>query len=226
MVSSRFAVTLLIGAPGAGKGTQARFVCEALGVPHIATGDLLREHRKRGTALGITARQYMDRGELVPDGLVVEMVMCRLEEPDAARGALLDGFPRTKAQALALDSELKARGGRVERVLCLDVACDALIDRLSGRRICDGCHGTYNVHLQQLGTTCPDCMGRLIQRPDDNYEVVEHRIAIYRRDTTPVIEHYDARGVLHRIDGDRSIDEIRTDLLATLGSGAVALAAS
>jgi len=226
MVSSRFAVTLLIGAPGAGKGTQARFVCEALGVPHVATGDLLREHRKRGTALGKIARGYMDRGELVPDDLVVEMVMCRLEEPDAVRGALLDGFPRTKTQALMLDKELKLRGGRVERALCLDVACDPLIDRLAGRRICDGCHGTYNVSSQPLGARCPDCMGRLIQRPDDNYEVVEHRIAIYRRETTPVIEHYAARGVLHRVDGDRSIEEVRADLLATLESGSLALVAS
>jgi len=226
MVSSRFAVTLLIGAPGAGKGTQARFVCEALGVPHVATGDLLREHRERGTALGITAKRYMDRGELVPDELVVEMVMCRLEDEDTAHGALLDGFPRTKIQALVLDEELKVRGGRVERVLVLDVACDTLIDRLSGRRICDGCRGTFNVNAQPLGARCPDCMGRLIQRPDDNYEVVEHRIAIYRRETTPVIDHYAARGVLHRVDGDRSIGEVRAELLAALDFGAVALAAS
>src|SRR5437763_9574758 len=109
MMSGRYAVTLLIGAPGAGKGTQARFVCEALGIPHVATGDLLREHRQRGTPLGTVVRQYMDRGELVPDDLVVEMVVRRLGEPDAMRGVLLDGFPRTRCQAQALDADLRAR---------------------------------------------------------------------------------------------------------------------
>src|SRR2546423_13816748 len=144
MVSSRYAVTLLIGAPGAGKGTQARFICEALGIPHVATGDLLREHRRQGTPLGSLVRQYMDRGELVPDDLVVEMVARRLEEPDAVYGGLLDGFPRTRAQARALDADLAAHGGGVERVFFLDVPPRTLVDRLGGRRGCESCPGTLH----------------------------------------------------------------------------------
>jgi len=165
----------------------------------------------------------MDRGELVPDDLVIAMVMDRLEEADAAHGALLDGFPRTKAQADALDAELEARDGRVVRALFLDVAAEALVDRMSGRRICEGCRETYNVHLQTLGATCPDCDGRLVQRSDDNYEVAQHRVAIFRRETLPVVEHYRGHGVLRQIDGDRSIEEIRADLLAALDRKPVAL---
>ncbi len=131
MGSCRFAVTLLIGAPGAGKGTQARFLCSTLGMPHVATGDLLRDHRRRGTDLGATAKQYMDHGELVPDRLVVDMVLERLQEPDAAQGALLDGFPRTAAQAQALDRELEGRGGGVTTALFLDVPTGVLVDRLA-----------------------------------------------------------------------------------------------
>lgn len=218
MVSSRYAVTLLIGAPGAGKGTQARFICEALDIPHVATGDLLREHRRRGTSLGAIVRQYMDRGELVPDDLVVEMVARRLEEPDAARGVLLDGFPRTRAQARALDADLAARGGGVERVLFLDVPSHVLVDRLVGRRVCESCQNTFNLHTDDLGPEleCPECGGQLVRRPDDERDVVARRVAVYMRETSPVVEHYRTAGVLHRIDGHRPIEEIRAELLGLL----------
>jgi len=218
MVSSRYAVTLLIGAPGAGKGTQARFICEALSIPHVATGDLLREHRRRGTPLGAIVRQYMDKGELVPDDLVLEMVARRLEEPDATRGALLDGFPRTRAQAWALDADLAAHGGGVEQVFFLDVPTLALVNRLVGRRVCDGCQGTFNLHTDDIGPSleCPECGGTLVRRPDDQRDVVERRVGLYMRETAPVVEHYRQSGVLHSIDGDRDIDEIAADLLAAL----------
>jgi adenylate kinase len=218
MGSSRYAVTLLIGAPGAGKGTQARFICEALGIPHVATGDLLREHRRHGTTLGAIVRRYMDRGELVPDELVVEMVARRLEAPDAVHGVLLDGFPRTRAQARALDADLAHRGGGVERVFILDVPTPALVDRLVGRRICECCHGTFNLHIDDIGPDleCPECGGPLVRRPDDQRDVVERRVGVYLRETAPVVEHYRAAGVLHRVNGDRPIDEIWGDVQTLL----------
>ena len=168
MSTGRYAVTLLIGGPGAGKGTQAKLVSGALGIPHVASGDLLREHRRRGTPLGRAARAYMDRGDLVPDDLVVEMVIERLGRADAANGALLDGFPRTLAQAETLDAELAARGGSVQSAVLLDVPTEALVARLSGRRICIGCQGTFHIVLQALpfDGTCPACGDLLTQRPD------------------------------------------------------------
>jgi len=218
MVSSRYAVMLLIGAPGAGKGTQARFICEQRGIPHVATGDLLREHRRRGTPLGAIVRGYMDRGELVPDDLVLEMVARRLEEPDAAGGVLLDGFPRTRAQARALDADLAAQGGGVERVFFLDVPANALVDRLAGRRVCEECQGTFNLHTDDIGPDleCPECGETLVRRPDDERSVVQRRVGVYLRETAPVVDHYRLNGALHRIDGHRPIDEVRAEIQAAL----------
>ena len=212
-------MALLIGPPGAGKGTQARFISESLGIPHVATGDLLREHRRRGTPLGRTARAYMDQGELVPDELVVQMVMERLARPDAARGVLLDGFPRTLSQARALDIELAERGGGVTIALLLDVPADVLVARLSGRRMCIGCQSTFHVALQQFAAdgTCPHCGDRLVQRPDDIPGVVTRRIAVYQQQTAPVLDHYCARGVLRRADGSGSLDQTRARTLEQLG---------
>jgi adenylate kinase len=221
-------VTLLIGAPGAGKGTQARYVREALGIPHVATGDLLREHRRHGTALGRIARAYMDRGDLVPDDLVVKMVIERLERPDAANGVLLDGFPRTIAQAEALDSELSVRGGGVSAALFLDVNSATLVRRLSGRRMCDGCQGTFHVDLHDLPAdgTCPECGRHLVQRRDDQRAAVARRIAVFLEQTTAVLEHYRSHGLVHRVDGDRPVDEIKDELLTILRRREPALAAS
>ena len=218
--SGSYVVTLIVGAPGAGKGTQARFVSEALGVPHVASGDLLREHRRRGTPLGQTVRAYMDRGDLVPDELVVQMVLERLGRPDAATGALLDGFPRTLAQAQALDAELPARGGGVRSALLLDVPTDVLVDRLAGRRICVGCRGTFHVLLQALPAdgSCPECGDTLVQRPDDTAAVVLHRVSVYQEETAPVVAYYRDKGLLRSVDARRSVEEITADLLAALGA--------
>lgn len=215
----RFSAILIVGAPGAGKGTQARFVSEALGIPHVSTGDLLREHRRRGTVLGLTAQYYMDRGDLVPDDLVFGMVMDRFDRQDAERGLLLDGFPRTLAQAQALDSGLRARLGSVRGVLYLDVPASALVGRLSGRRMCIACRGTFNVaaHPLPLDGTCPACGDRLFQRPDDTPAVVTHRVDVYLQETTPVLDHYEQQGLLYRVAGDRSIEAIRDELLAIVG---------
>ena len=215
-------VVLLLGAPGAGKGTQARFVGAILGVPHVASGDLLREHRRKGTELGKAAQAYMDRGDLVPDQLVIDMVMERLGRPDAARGALLDGFPRTKSQAAALDRTVEEAGGTVRAALYLEVPKQTLVARLTGRWICGTCQSTYHEQFsppKQAGV-CDECGGQLGQRPDDRREVVETRVDVYLRETLPVIGHYAERGGLHRIDGDRPIEAVRAGLCAALG-GAV-----
>jgi len=208
-------VLLLLGAPGAGKGTQARFLAETLGVPHVASGDLLREHRERGTALGRAAQGYMDRGDLVPDDLVVDVIADRLDQPDATRGALLDGFPRTVAQAQALDARLDQRGGGVRMAVYIDVPTEALVDRLAGRWLCRGCQTSYHTEFNPpaVANACDVCGGELYQRPDDKREVVANRVAVYLSDTLPVIDRYASQGILHCVDGNRSIDAVQESLL-------------
>jgi adenylate kinase len=220
MELGRFSVVLMIGPPGAGKGTQAGYVCAALRVPHVATGDLLREQVRRGSVLGIAAREYLEHGDLVPDHLVMAMVTGRLDRPDAERGAVLDGFPRTVAQARALDAELERRGGGVRAVFYLDVPLADLIDRLSGRRVCVGCRGTFHVEMQSFPTDgcCPRCGDRLVRRPDDCPDVIAHRVEVYLHDTLPVLDHFDRRDMVQRIDGRQSVQEIRRALLAGLGA--------
>jgi adenylate kinase len=217
-----FDIVLLLGPPGAGKGTQAHFLAGTLGVPHVASGDLLREHRQRGTELGQAAQAFMDSGDLVPDELVIDMIAERLSRPDADRGALLDGFPRTRRQAQALDSRLDERGRAVRAALYLDVPREVPIERLAGRWLCRICGATYHVRLSPsiASGVCPACGGELYQRPDDRPEVVEKRIDVYLRETLPVIEHYAARGQLRRINGDRVVEAVRAELCAALG-GAV-----
>jgi adenylate kinase len=212
-------VALLIGPPGAGKGTQARSISQVLGIPYVASGDLLREHRHRGTPLGLTARAYMDQGELVPDELVVQIVIERLARPDADRGVLLDGFPRTVTKARVLDVELAERGGGVTAALFLDVQTDVLVERLSGRRVCIGCHSTFHVVLQQLpfDGTCPHCGDRFVQRPDDAPSVVARRVTVYQEQTGPVLDYYRVRGVLRRADSSGSVERTRSQALERLG---------
>jgi adenylate kinase len=212
-------IILLFGPPGAGKGTQARFLRHTLTIPHVATGDLLRDHRRHGTPLGIAAQSYMDDGDLVPDDLVVEMVMDRLTWPDAERGALLDGFPRTRAQAQVVDEDFAARHSIVRAALYLDVPTPILVERIAGRWLCPSCQATYPSHSSAPpgDGTCGACKDQLYQRSDDRPEVVLHRVEVYLQSTLPVIEHYAERGLLVRIDGDRSVEEVRTTLCASLG---------
>jgi adenylate kinase len=216
-------VVLLLGAPGAGKGTQARFLAGVLGVPHVASGDLLREHRRLATPLGQAAHQYMARGDLVPDDLVIDMITARLEHADAVRGVLLDGFPRTRTQAEALDQRLAPLEADVRAALYLDVPQPILIDRLAGRWMCTVCQATYHERFAQPQTdgVCDTCGEPLFQRPDDHREVVANRVAVYLRDTLPVVSHYAQRGNLHQVDGAREIQEVRAELCVGLG-GAVA----
>jgi adenylate kinase len=208
-------VVLLLGAPGAGKGTQARFLSETLGVPHVASGELLREHRARGTELGRAAQGYMDRGDLVPDDVVVDMIAGRLNEADATHGALLDGFPRTLPQAQALESSLAERGGKVLMAIYVEVPTEVLIERLAGRWMCRVCQTAYHqvFNPPTVAGVCNVCGGELYQRPDDKRDVVSNRVVVYMRDTLPVIEHYARVGVLRRVNGNQSIDEVKEELL-------------
>jgi adenylate kinase len=207
-------VVLLLGAPGAGKGTQARFLVETLGIPHVASGDLLRDHHKRGTELGRAAQAYMDRGDLVPDELVVDMIADRLDRSDAVQGALLDGFPRTLAQAEALEARLAQRGGAVRLAVYVEVPTDVLVDRLAGRWICRGCQASFHevFNPPRAASTCDDCEGELYQRADDKRDVVINRVAVYLRDTLPVVERYDHQGIMCRIDGNQPIDGVEASL--------------
>jgi adenylate kinase len=209
-------VVLLLGAPGAGKGTQAQFLSQVLGLPHVASGDLLREHRRRGTALGKAAQSYMDRGDLVPDELVVDMILDRLDQSDAWHGVLLDGFPRTVSQAEALDGRLP---GMVRSALYLEVPREMLIRRLAGRWVCSGCQTSYHEQFNPPAREgyCDACGAELFQRPDDRREVVENRVEVYLRETLPAIEHYEQSGRLHRIDGSRGIEDVRARLCVALG---------
>jgi adenylate kinase len=205
---------VLLGPVGAGKGTQARRIASRYGVPHVASGDLLRAHRAQKTPLGIQAAAYMDRGALVPDDLVISMIMDRLAEPDARNGILLDGFPRTVAQAQALDTELESEGRAIARAIYLEVPYEELVERAAGRWTCRNCGATYNYHVNPPRTrgVCDVCGGELYQRQDDRAEVVSERIKVYLQETAPVVEYYRERGVLREVDGTRDIDSVAADI--------------
>lgn len=194
---------VLLGAPGAGKGTQAPLVAAEFGIPHVATGDLFRAEARAGTPLGLEAKGYMERGELVPDTLVIDMLLDRLARPDASGGAILDGFPRTEAQAAALDTALAARGGRVDAAVLIDVPTELLVERLSGRWICEAAGHPYNLPHQppRREGACDIDGSRLIQRADDQPETVRARLAAQLGALDAVVAYYRARGVLRTVDG-------------------------
>jgi adenylate kinase len=213
-------VVLLLGAPGAGKGTQARFLAGTLGVPMVASGDLLREHRQRGTDLGRAAQEFMDKGDLVPDDLVVDMIVHRLDAPDAKAGVLLDGFPRNVAQAKALEARLTERGGAIRIAFYVDVPTNVLVERLAGRWMCRGCQASFHeiFNPPAIASACDTCTGELYQRPDDKREVVTNRVAVYLRDTLPVVAGYERQGILRRIDGNQPIDVVKLALRQAVGA--------
>jgi adenylate kinase len=209
---------ILIGPPGAGKGTQAAMLHEALDLPHIASGDLFRENLKNETELGLKAKAYMDRGELVPDDITIAMVMERLSRPDCAYGALLDGFPRTIAQAEALDQALAVRGQKIGVVPYIAVPDEVLVERLGGRRLCRVCGKSYHTLFnppQQPGV-CDEDSGELYQRDDDKPETVRNRLKVYWAQTSPLIDYYRRRGVLVEINGDQPIEAVAADLHAAI----------
>ncbi len=209
---------VLLGPPGAGKGTQAERIAKTYGVPHISTGDILREAVAAKTELGQKAQAYMGRGELVPDELVIGIVDERIQRPDCAKGFLLDGFPRTIQQAEALDEKLTRQDKRLDVVLNIVVDEEELIKRLTGRRICATCGAPYHVLFKQPQApgVCDVDAGELCQRPDDTEEVVRNRLEVYKRQTAPLIEYYRDRDILVDIDGDRPVEQVFENIRSAL----------
>jgi adenylate kinase len=209
---------ILVGPPASGKGTQAARLREMLKLPHVASGDLFRENLKNETELGLQARGYMDCGELVPDDVTIAMVMERLSRSDCASGAILDGFPRTIAQAEALDRALAEQGYKISVVLYVAAADEVLIERVSGRRLCRLCGESYHVRFnppRQPGA-CDNDGGELYQRDDDKPETVRKRLQVYWEQTSPLIDYYCSQGVLVEINGDQPIDAVTADLRAAI----------
>jgi adenylate kinase len=214
---------ILVGAPGAGKGTQAASLAADLQLAHVASGDLFREAVKAGTPLGLQAKGYMDKGELVPDDVTIGLVLERLKQPDAAHGVILDGFPRTRRQAEALDDALKDSGRKIDCVVYLEVPDEVLLGRLSGRWICRDCNRSYHELFNKPTTPgiCDACGGTLYQRDDDKRETALRRLEVYFKDTAPLIDYYRDRGMLARVNGDQSVDGVRNDLIAAVGENGV-----
>lgn len=203
---------ILVGPPGAGKGTQAKRLTEKLGVPHISTGDMLREARAKGTELGKKAGELMDQGLLVPDDVVIGLVEERIALPDAQKGFMLDGFPRTKPQAVALDAALERSGNQLDAVVQIDVADDVIERRITGRRSCKNTGKIYHVEFDPPppGVEC-------IQRSDDTAEAVRARLDKYHRDTAPILPFYEEKGLLRTVDGLQAPDQVTQQILSVLG---------
>ena len=204
---------VLLGGPGAGKGTQAQRLVAEYGVAHISTGDLLRAAIKNGTELGKQAKSYMDKGQLVPDELVVNLVKERLADDDAQKGFILDGFPRNTAQAVFLDSELKDMGLALDAAVLVDVDPDVIVKRLSSRRTCKNCGYTAPAGVD----VCPRCGGEMYQRDDDKPETIQRRLDVYQTQTAPLIEYYKGHGLLKTVNGEQAVDDVYKDMKEQLG---------
>ncbi|HEY71725.1 MAG: adenylate kinase [Chloroflexi bacterium] len=209
---------ILLGPPASGKGTQAAQLREALELSHVASGDLFRENLGNETELGLKAKEYMDRGELVPDDITIAMVMDRLSRPDCAGGALLDGFPRTIAQAEALDAALTTQGHKIKLVPNIAVPDEVLVERVGGRRICRVCGESYHVQFNppQKEGVCDRDGGELYQRDDDRPETVRKRLKVYWKQTSPLIDYYRDQGVLAEVNGDQPIEAVQAELRAAV----------
>ena len=211
---------LIMGRPGAGKGTQAANIKEYYNIPHISTGDMFRAAIKNETKLGLTAKGYMDKGQLVPDEVTIGIVQERLLEDDCKKGFLLDGFPRTIAQAEALETFLKANGILLDAVLDVNVPAEILVRRMVGRRVCKGCGATFHVEFnapKQEGI-CDVCGTPLIQRADDTYETANSRLEVYDNNTAPLLDFYNSRGLLKTVNGDQALDKVFEDIKNVLGA--------
>ena len=211
--------TILLGPPGAGKGTQAVKIVEKYGIPHISTGDIFRENIKKGTELGKKAQEYMNKGELVPDDLVIAIATARLLEDDCKNGFLLDGFPRTVYQAEKLDEFLEAHNSKIDKVVDISVGKEELMIRLTERRVCKKCGASYhivNIPPKKEGV-CDICGGPLIQRDDDNAETAANRIEVYEEQTRPLVDYYKKAGNLVLIDGTTGLENVFADIVRALG---------
>jgi len=201
---------ILLGAPGAGKGTQAKKLSEKYGIPKISTGDILREAKQKGTALGLKAQSYMDSGQLVPDDVVIGIVEEKLKDKDCVKGWILDGFPRTLQQAQALDRILTGIRTSIGHVLNFEVDEEKIIKRISGRRSCESCQSAYHIYfnLPKKDGVCDSCGGRLIQRNDDKEETVRERLKVYQEKTQPLVNYYSERSLLKKIEADDDIENV------------------
>ena len=204
---------ILLGAPGAGKGTQADIIKKTLGIPTISTGNILRAAVKNGTPTGLKAKEYMDAGRLVPDEVIIGIIQERLAKPDCANGFILDGFPRNTAQAVTLDSELSAMGREIDCALLVDVAPEVIIDRLSSRRTCRACGYTGTA----ADATCPKCGGEMYQRDDDKPETIKNRLDVYEKSTSPLVDYYRGQGLLKSVNGDQARETVYGDVKEALG---------
>lgn len=210
---------IMLGAPGAGKGTQAKKIAAQYSIPHISTGDIFRANIKNNTELGQKAKTYMDKGELVPDSLVVDLIMDRFKEADCANGYVLDGFPRTIPQAEALDNALKANGEKVDFAINVEVPDENIINRMSGRRACVGCGATYHIKYNptKVEGVCDACGEKLILRDDDKPETVKNRLSVYHEQTQPLIDYYNKAGILAEVDGTKDMEDVFKDIVNILG---------
>jgi len=201
---------MLLGPPGVGKGTQAKLLAEVYGVPHISTGDLLRQEVREGTELGRRAKEYMDRGALVPDDLILAMFESRLDREDTRPGFIADGFPRTIPQAEAFDQMLARRGLKLDAVVTVEAPVEELVRRSAGRRVCRHCGASFNVHYQppKVEGVCDVCGGPLDRRDDDREETVRRRQEVYRAETAPLIAHYEKQGLVRRVDGSQPVEAV------------------
>ena len=212
---------IFLGAPGAGKGTQAATVAQELNLVHIATGDLFRQAIEAGTELGIQAKSYMEKGMLVPDEITIKMVLERMSAPDCESGVILDGFPRNLEQAKALDKAFQGQGKAIDKVVYIKVSEDELLKRLSGRWICRNCQAPYHTvnSPPKVWGKCDRCDGELYQRPDDTVETVKQRLKVYFAQTAPLINYYSQAGKLLEVDGEGNIDEVNRRIVTALHGG-------
>jgi adenylate kinase len=211
---------ILLGPPGCGKGTQAKLLIERLQVPQVSTGDMLREALKAGTPLGLEAKQYMDRGALVPDGVIIGLVRERLRTPECSRGYILDGFPRTVAQAEALEQTLRELNSSLDHVVSLEVAAEDVVGRIAGRRTCRNCGAMYHVRFSpsKAEGCCDACGGPTYQRDDDREDTVRRRLSVYADQTAPLLSFYESRGLLRRVQGMGEIGEVFQRIGSALGT--------
>jgi adenylate kinase len=210
---------IMLGAPGAGKGTQAKMIAEKCGIPHISTGDIFRANIKQGTELGRKAKEFMDQGLLVPDELTCDLVVDRIQKDDCANGFILDGFPRTIRQGEVLEEALEKLGQKVDCALDIVVPDESIIDRMAGRRACVGCGATYHVVFAptKVEGICDKCGEKLILRDDDKPETVQKRLAVYHEQTQPLEDFYEARGIRKEVDGTQTMDKVFGDIIGILG---------
>ena len=210
---------IMLGAPGAGKGTQAKRIAEKYSIPHVSTGDIFRKNLKEGTPLGLKAKTYMDQGALVPDDVTIAMLLDRIHEADCESGYVLDGFPRTIPQAESLTAALAQTGEAVDFVIDVNVPDENIIERMSGRRSCSKCPETYHIvyHAPKTEGICDACGAELITRADDKPETVKHRLEVYHEQTQPLVDYYANVGVLHTVDGTQDMGKVFSDIVEVLG---------